>query len=260
MFPKTNGRLDALMKGMAFLLLTFCVSCTAAIKKDQASINGHLLAENSVLKKRVPLIERENDVLSKVNSQYKSRVQDLEAQSKQLSDELTALNTKYTDDMAAEADKIHTLEGSIQKAERESAARIERLTAQNASLKERQTSQIRTFKERMARQKDAFNRERDLAEHQQAQQMQDLSMKLEKLKKDLAKKELALSSLRLAIGEISTKLGQATALAEDLQKARDKALAELAAVKSAHAVLIRKTDDALARRAPTPESPLSTIH
>jgi chromosome segregation ATPase len=256
---KTPSRLHLLKMGMASLLLMFIVSCSAAVKKDEMASNGQLLAENSVLKKRLPLIERENDVLSKENMQHRTRILGLETRVQQLIAEVTAVNEKYAKDMATNAEKIHNLQESIQKAEKESTSRIEQLMARNKVLKDAQARQEQTHKEQMARQKKAFSQERKQIERKHAQKEQELTSELHQLKKTLEKKDLNLSSLKLAISEISSKLGQTVAQVEELKKARDRAMAELASVKSAHADPAKKVN-ALTHGASSQKSPPGAKH
>jgi chromosome segregation ATPase len=256
---KNPSRSHILKMGMASLLLMFFVSCTAAVKKDEMASNDQILAENSILKKRLPLIERENDVLSKENQQHRTRIQGLETRIQQLRAELTTVNETYAKDMAANAEKIHGLQESIQKAEKESSSRIEHLMARNKALKDAQARQERTLREQMARQKKAFSRERKQIERKHAQKEQELTSELYQLKKTIEKKDLNVSSLKLAISEISSKLGQTVALAEELKKARDRAMAELASVKSTHADPVKK-GDALTHGASSQESPPGAKH
>ena len=71
------------------------------VKDSKQPFDTQLMAENSMMKKRLPLVERESDVLKKENQQHRIKIQDLEMQNKQLSLELTSLNEKYTNDMAS---------------------------------------------------------------------------------------------------------------------------------------------------------------
>ena len=113
--------------------------------------------------------------------------------------------------------------------------------------------------EQIAKLKISFSRERDHLEQESAQREARLSDEMEDLKKTLKSKELELSSYKLAIGEISTRLGEAKALAEDMKKARDASMAELASVKAAHADLINKVA-ASAHAVSVPERQIRVKH
>ena len=248
-----DHRLRVMNMGFTLFLLVLCVACTAAVKADDPFSNGRLLAENSVLKKRVPLIERENDVLGKENSQYRSKIKELESRIKQLELELTALNAKYANDMAAGAETIRSLQQLIENMGKENVARIEGLQAQNALLEQKRLQEARTFRERMARQKEASDRDREQLVMENEQRTSKLADEIDELKKTLKNRALELSSYKLAIGEISARLGEATALAEEMKKARDATLAELVSVKAAHADLVKK----MAASSPAVASPES---
>ena len=232
--------LCTLNMGIALLLMALCAGCTAGVKAEDPFSNGRLLAENSILKKRLPLIERENDVLTKENLQYRSKINELGLRIKQLESELTALDAKYATDTAADAEKIRNLQQSIEGMEKENAARLEQLQAMNSALEKKRAQEVQMLHEQIAKLKISFSRERDHLEQESAQREARLSDEMEDLKKTLKNKELELSSYKLAIGEISTRLGEAKALAEDMKKARDQSLAELASVKAAHADLVKK--------------------
>ena len=66
------------------LVLVMCTACPGPVKEDARLLDSRVLAENSTMKKRIPLIERENDVLKKENLQHRMKILDLESQVKQL--------------------------------------------------------------------------------------------------------------------------------------------------------------------------------
>ena len=259
MFVGNHHCLNVSKMGIALFLLLLCVACTTAVKTDDPFSNGRLLAENSVLKKRLPLVERENDVLNKENSQYRSKIRELESRVKQLDMELTALNVKYSDDMAVSAEAIRRLQQSIESKEKESAARIEQMQSLNAVLEKKRTQEVQALNDQITSQKESFTRERELLILENGRRTTQLSDQLEDLKKTIKDKDLELSSYKLAIGEISTRLGEATALAEDMKKARDASMAELASVKAAHADLINKVA-ASAHAVSVPERQIRVKH
>jgi chromosome segregation ATPase len=246
--------------GMALLLLVLCVGCTASVKAEDPFSNGRLLAENSILKKRLPLIERENDVLGKENLQYRSKINELTLRIKQLESELAALDAKYATDTAADAEKIQNLQQSIESIEKENAVRTEQLQAMNSALEKKRTQEVQALHEQIAKQEESFHRERDHLVQENAQREAKLSNELDGIKKTLNNKELELSSYKLAIGEISTRLGEAKALAEDMRKARDASLSELASVKAAHADLVKKMAAPVPDGASVPDSQPQADH
>ena len=225
------------------MMLIVCMACPAPVKEDAQLLNGRILAENSTMKKRLPLIERENDVLKKENLQHRMKVLELESQIKQMGLELSSLDEKYTKDMAAGAEQINRLQETIQRMEQESSARIRELTSKNAALKAKMDREVQGLKDQMAKQNDAHIQERKQIMQENAQREFDLTTRLDNLKKALEAKDLEIASRKMAMDEISSKLGETTALSESMKKSRDAAAAELDSLKAANAELAKKVDD-----------------
>lgn len=243
MLLKHNSRIFALNICAVSFVVLLLLSCTAAIKKDSLSYNSQLLAENSMMKKRLPLMERESDVLKKENRQYRLKIQDLETQNKQLDLELTSLNEKYANDMAMGEEQISYLQETIQKIDKENSESRDALISDNKVLEAKLVRESHALNEQIVVQKAAFNQEREQIMRRNATRELNLSNQLGVLNKKLEARELEISSLKLAISEISTKLGAATTLSEVLRKARDESLAELESVKAANADLNKTMAD-----------------
>jgi chromosome segregation ATPase len=222
------------------LMLIVCMACPAPVKEDAQLLNGRILAENSTMKKRLPLVERENDVLKKENLQHRMKVLELESQIKQMGLELSSLNDKYDKDMAAGAEQINKLQETIQRMEQESSARIGELTSKNSALQARMDREVQDLKDQMAKQNDAHIQERKRIMQENARREFDLTARLDNLKKVLEAKDLEISSRKMAMDELSSRLGVATALSESLKKARDAAAAELDSVSAANAELSKE--------------------
>jgi chromosome segregation ATPase len=243
MFTPKIGSRRLLSICSAALILTLCMACPAPVKEDTQLLNSRILAENSTMKKRLPLIERENDVLKKENLQHRMKVMDLESQIKQLGLELADLNDKYAKDMTAGAEQINKLQETIQRMEQDNTARIQDLTSRNVALKAEMVREVQDLKNQMANQNDAHIQERKRIMQENAQREFDLTARLDMLKKSLEAKDLEIASRKMAMDEISSKLGEAIALSDTLKKARDEAVAELESVKAANADLTRKVDE-----------------
>ncbi len=232
------------------LTMILCMACLAPVKEDAQPLNSQVLAENSTMKKRLPLIERENDVLKKENLQQRMKVLDLESQIKQQGLQIDSLNDKYDKDMTARADQIlklqetsQKLQETSQKLEKKSSDRIQVLMSKNTALKARMASEIQDLKAQMAKQNDAHIQERKQIMQENAKREFDLTARLDNLKKILEAKDLEIASRKMAMDEIATKLGKTTTLAESLQKSRDAAAAELESAKTANAELAEKVND-----------------
>jgi len=186
-----------------------------------------------MMKKRLPLIERESDVLKKENQQYRIKIQDLEMQNKQLSADLASLREQYESDIAAGNQQISSLEEENQKNTQESKANIDRLTADNKALQEKMTRDLRALKDQIVMQKAAYNKDREKLVQENAQKQLDLTNKLEAADTELAMKKKEISSLQTSIGEVFAKLVKANTLSTESAKARTAAMAELESIKAA---------------------------
>ncbi len=240
MFLKNKSRIFALSLCATSLVLLLSLSCTMVVKDGKQPFNSQLMAENSMMKKRLPLIERESDVLKKENQQHRMRIQDLEMQNKQLGLELTSLSEKYTNEKSIGELQISNLQETIQKIEEENNKRVALLNAQSKELEAKLVRESHALNEQIVMQKTAFNREREKINQENAKKELEWATELGVLKKKLEPKELQISSLKLAINEISIQLGAATALSEELRKSKDETLAELESVKAATVDLNKK--------------------
>lgn len=219
----------------AVLLVSFfLLSCTATMNDGMQPFGNQLLAENSMMKKRLPMVERESDVLKKENRQYRMKVQELETQNKKLNLELSSLNEKYINDMAIGEEEINYLHELVQRIEKENSERIEELVSRNKILEANLAREIHALKEQISNQKSLFVKEREQILQESAKRDLSQNLEINTLKKELESKESQILSYKLAINEISIQLGAATALSDALRKSRDESLAELEAVKVAN--------------------------
>jgi chromosome segregation ATPase len=215
-------------------VMLLLLSCAATVQEGNQSFNGRLLAENSMMKKRLPLIERENDVLKKENQQHIDRIQELETANRQLGLELISLQENLANDKAMSNQEIGRLQDNLQQMEQENSETITALKSQSRNLEAKLTRGIEALNEQLVKQKAAFLKERDQLGQDHAKRELELSTQLAVLKKKLEPKEEEIASLKLAISEISIQLGAATTLSESLRKARDESLAKLESVQAAN--------------------------
>jgi len=216
------------------------LSCTATVHEGQQTFSSQFLAEHSMMRKRLPLIERESDVLKTENQQYRAKIYDLEKENKQLGQTLTSLKEKYADDMALGAEAIDTLQETMQKIEHENSDSIAVLVSENRGLEEKLARDIQALNEKIEIQKEVCSQEREQLVQENAQKELKWSTELGMLKKELEPKNVQISSLKLAISEISIQLGAATSLSDTLKKSRDEYSAELESIKAANEDLNKK--------------------
>ena len=101
MFNKIKCRVRALNICVLFFSVLFLLSCTAATNNSRQQQSTQLQAENSMMKKRLPLMERESDVLKKENEQLRVKLLDSAAQNKQLAMDLAYPARAAQDDLIA---------------------------------------------------------------------------------------------------------------------------------------------------------------
>lgn len=249
--PKKKGVFSSLPIYISFVLI-LCASCTSSAKKNEQPFNGRLLAESSLMKRRLPLIERENDVLKKES-------RNLETKIRKMGLELTALDEKYAVDTAAGEERIQSLQQTIQDMEQESTEKIEALTSRTKALEKKLDRKVRSLNEQIAMQKDAFGQDRTQIMQENAKRESNLSSRVSDLKKQIKTNQSQISSLNASISENSTKLGEAAALAEMFRKAGDQSATELESAKAANADLIIKIKE-LSHDLPIRNGQLKQIH
>ena len=230
---KNKSHLYAMQACMLSFVLLFLLSCTATTENGQQMPSSQLLAENSMMKKRLPLMERESDILKKENEQHRIRIQELEAQNKQLALDLDSLRGQYETDKAFGAEQINILQQTLQDNEQESKASINALNADNKVLEEKMLRDRQALNDQIVTQKAVFNQEKDKYLQEYSQKELRLTDQLDAANKKLAAKELEISSLQSSLAAISGKLDKANTLSAELTKARDASRAELEAIKAA---------------------------
>jgi predicted nuclease with TOPRIM domain len=225
---------------MLISVLVLCVACTGLAGRDGQANTDHLLAEYSMMKKRLPLIERENDVLKQENRQYRTEIWDQRNKIEKLGEKLASVSENYAKDKAAAGEQIQNLHRDMENIQKEHALKIEALTSMNNAVKEDLTRKVEVLHKQNEEQKSAFSQERKQIVQQNAQSEFKLTSRINELNKTIEAKVLEVSSLKIALSEISTRLGEATARAEALRKARDEYVTELQAAKETNTEIQRK--------------------
>jgi chromosome segregation ATPase len=244
MSPKTNPVPFAIKICLLLSVLTLCAACTAMVGKGEPADTNHFFAEYSMMRKRLPLIERENDVLKQENRQYRADNLDKRGKIEKLSQQLTTANDSYAKYKAAAENQFQSLREDMENLKMENAAKIETMAATNKAVKESLNRRIQKLGKQIETQKAAFGEERKQLVQQNAQSELKLTRRINDLNKTIEGKVTEISSLRIALSEISTRLGEVTARAVALRKARDEYVTELAAMKDTNAGLHKKVDAA----------------
>jgi chromosome segregation ATPase len=260
-----QGKLSMSVLNMAilFLGLVCCVSCATQSITDVPRQRDLLFAEHSTMKKRLPLVERENDVLAKENDHYRRWVRDLENNIKKLSAELAATQEANSRELAAKREEINHLEIAMQKLEEETSERITVLNTAMVAQEEKFIAQREQLIKEMELKESILNSQLASKEKELdakaveiatlASAKADLEKALEKkqleiselatfkttLENTLASKGRELSRLTAANEKNEKKINDTNEMIASLKKARDKSRAELESAKAANADLVK---------------------
>jgi chromosome segregation ATPase len=220
--------------------LAVCISCATPHTENAAPQQNLLFAEHSTMKKRLPLVERENDILTRENAHYRKWVRDLEGTIKKLTEDLAATQEKYTREIAAKREEIKHLEMSMQELDEEK-------TDQIAALNKAMAMQEKTFvaqREQILKQKQKSESfysgqlaDKEKALQNKALEIATLASAKADLEKALESKKQALAALSTANENTRKKLDETNEMMASLKKARDKSMAELESAKAANADL-----------------------
>ncbi|MDY0292488.1 MAG: hypothetical protein RBR02_09165 [Desulfuromonadaceae bacterium] len=175
----------------------FLLSCTAVTKQQESrpgngsrGVNSEqLLAENRMMKKRLSLIEREDDVLKKENRQHRIRVQELEAQNRELGQELDIMKEKHAIEMLISEEQSSALKTTLEKVKNEASERMYTLIAENKALAEQIARERRFFNDQINTVKAAANEQREEIIQAKTQRELALAAELDALSKKLEAKQ-----------------------------------------------------------------------
>lgn len=238
-------------------IFAFGSSCATSTAGNASDTSNRLLAENSAMKKRLPLLERENDILAKENGQHKIKIQDLEAVVHRLTADLEANKAQYTETLAARSEQIETLTNALQYLTQSSAEEIAALNGRMVAQEERFTQ----AQAKVAQERDQVIQERNKIIQQKNEMKTTLSAKLDatnqalqtadleieklaaakaNLETSLGAKNRTLSELEVANKNLSAKLDETLAAVAELKKSRDASVAELKSTRATNASLLQK--------------------
>jgi hypothetical protein len=196
-------------------LFIFC-SCAGMDSRDL----DKTVSENTVLKRKVTLLERENSVIRRENNDTASLLKKSDASLEKTESDFSAFKIKYAEETKLLNNKYDNYKKRSELQIKENDGRIKLLTEQNSLLEKTLTERVKTLSEEIRKNTEKFNAER------------------EKMKKDFAKSE----------SEFLKKLEGEHSIAE----ARDKEISEL---KQSVAALTEKIKNI---SVPTPKPETST--
>ncbi|MDA8137237.1 MAG: hypothetical protein M0036_01185 [Desulfobacteraceae bacterium] len=231
---RTIGRTIGAIVGLSFMIVVSCVSPGESTKADTPE---RIMAENSQMKRRLPMLERENDVLKQENLQYRAKTQQMEANLEKTNSDLLALQEQYSKDMALNEEQIKSLHTKYNLFEAQSARTLEDLNKLYGDLQTKHTQEIKALNEKIAAQRTDFNKERDQLKQTYADMELKLSSQINELKSSLHTSENDINALKATNSEISQQRDDALRQVEKVKLERDETLQKLQAEKAANAEL-----------------------
>ncbi|MFH0974375.1 MAG: hypothetical protein V1874_01170 [Spirochaetota bacterium] len=203
-----------------FLFFIVCsLSCTTINVSKYQDLNEQLRAENSLMKNRLALLQRENSVLKEENLQTKKEVQQLNAKIEKLASDMHSSKDKYQKDITLRESQYKNLEMKAEKMGKESAAKIHELATLNKNIETKLTFEIKQLNNAIKIQQDAFSKEREILRNENLQKELALSRQIEELKKIMLEKESDIASLKIGNSELSVKIHESGKSLADKEKA-----------------------------------------
>jgi len=237
---------SAFASGLMLILITISINgCVIARQTSTDTPMNLVMAENSQMKKRLILIERENDVLEQENLQYKARAQQLAATIEKLNADLQTLNEKYERDIALSEEHIQDLQGKYDNLEAKSAQTIAALNAGYDALQEKRNRELKSLNEKIALQQTSFNQERDELKQNYANLELGLHSEISKLKNALKLRKGKINSLKTAHTDISQRLDGITKQLEQAQLLLDEAQKNFTPDKTAYLLFLERLKNLL---------------
>jgi len=205
-----------------FVIITIIVSilsCETVNGSRYQDLNEQLRAENSLMKNRLTLLQRENSILEDENFQKKKEIQQLNSKVEKLTSDLLSFKDKYQKDIALRETQYNNLEKKYSIMEKESLARIQDLTALNKNMETKLTLEIKQLNNTIKNLQDAFSKEREIMRNERMQKELAMSRQIEELKKSIDGKEGEIASQKTSLSELSLKLKEGEKSINEKEKA-----------------------------------------
>lgn len=140
-------------------LLPLIISCVTSGETIKGGSTDRIMAEHSQMRRRLPLIERENDVLKQENLLFKTKVQQLTAKNEKLESDLDTMNDIYERDMAFSEELIQNLQKKYEIFTAESTRQVETLNQRLDELELKRTQEIETLNDQIESQQAKYKKD-----------------------------------------------------------------------------------------------------
>lgn len=227
----------------AIAAVIFTNACATLDRTAQSQVPDRIMAENSQMKKRIPLIERENDVLNRENLRYKAKLQAARKRIDRLLTDLDHLKTKFDAYTISSQTQIQFLEENYRMLEITSSEQLMELQSRYDALETLRQQEVASLTTQMADQNNAFNEEKDMLKRQASETVALLTSRITELEHILALQEAQTRSLDTANSELSKQLDDVSRQLAESQAQRTQIEKDLQSAQETNAELVQRLND-----------------
>lgn len=214
------------MKLSVIMALCAC-ACASRPKTDGMPVTEQLRAENSLIKKRLILAERENAVLKDENLQCKNDNRQLCARIEKLGADIALLDERYKKDIALRESQNQALQQKNAVLAKESSEKIRELSELYRATESRLGEEISRLNEELRKLQVSYAREREAVRNENAQRELALSREIESIKRFAAGKEAEADVLKTALSALERRCEEITKVADTRERELNEREGEL---------------------------------
>ena len=245
------------MKQMIVACVLVSVSCASVGGASYQQLAEQLKSENSLMKGRLVLLQRENHVLRNENLLGKKEIQNLGARIEKLAADIESLREKHRGELALKEGQLQDMLKKNDILRQESSQKIQELMQLAKDIELRLGNEAKRLGAELSKQQESFNGERERLRTEAAGREFALFKEIEALKKALAMKDGEIAGLKSVQSELRLGIDERTRLLEEQRKqisALEKAIEEWKA--KAAAIDKQREDDKKekAEKAASPEA------
>jgi chromosome segregation ATPase len=199
-------------------ILTGILSCTTLNGRKNGKEVEKLKSENHVIRKRLLLIERKNNILEEENIIYKKDLRQKDAKIKNLDSHIASLKGKYKNDLNLWTKKYENIRDKNTILEKKSNEKIKELTELNRKIEETLTKKVNELNDLLRVKEQKYAGDIEKLTRDSAQKEFELSKKIEELKKIINVNDEKILSLDISIKELGMLLKKQKAETGDKEK------------------------------------------
>ncbi len=202
LFQKSKDLHMNILKVIIAGTLTGIISCATLNGKKNGKEIEKLRSENHVIRKRLLLIERRNNILEEENIIFNKDLKQKDAKIRSLDSDITSLKGKYKNDLNLWTGKYENIREKNAILEKKSSEKIKELTGLNKKIEETFTKKVNELNEQLRAREKKYAGDIEKLSKESAQKEFDLSKKIEELKKAINLSEEKILSLEIKIKEL----------------------------------------------------------